>query len=195
MNYLNNALLKSYTTLWNEHEKDYHNFFNRVSLTLNNNANSKESLSTEERLAEYSKGSSDDGLEALYFQYGRYLLISSSRTRDVPANLQGIWNKDMRPPWSANYTTNINLQMNYWPSEVTNLSELHQPYFDLLEHLHVTGTATAKEFYGMNGWVVHHNSDIWALSNPVGDKGKGDPKWANWAMGANWLSRDLWEHY
>lgn len=195
LNYLNNALVKSYTTLWNEHEKDYHNLFNRVSLTLNNNASSKENLSTEERLAEYSKGGSDDGLEALYFQFGRYLLISSSRTRDVPANLQGIWNKDMRPPWSANYTTNINLQMNYWPSEVTNLSELHQPYFDLLEHLHVTGTETAKEFYGMNGWVVHHNSDIWALSNPVGDKGKGDPKWANWAMGANWLSRDLWEHY
>lgn len=193
--HLSKALKKDYNTLKYEHEKDYHNFFNRVSLTLNNNESSKDNLPTDERLDAYTKGGTDDGLESLYFQYGRYLLIASSRTRNVPANLQGIWNKEMRPPWSANYTTNINLQMNYWPSEVTNLSELHQPYFDLLEHLQITGAATAKEFYGMRGWVVHHNSDIWALSNPVGDKGKGDPKWANWAMGANWLSRDLWEHY
>lgn len=193
--YLNKALLKPYSTLWSEHEKDYHNLFNRVSLTLNNNESSKDDLPTDERLDAYTNGGNDDGLESLYFQYGRYLLIASSRTRDVPANLQGIWNKEMRPPWSANYTTNINVQMNYWPSEVTNLSELHQPLFDLIEHLFVTGANTAKEFYGMNGWVVHHNSDIWALSNPVGDKGKGDPKWANWAMGANWLCRDLWEHY
>ncbi|MEP6845163.1 MAG: glycoside hydrolase family 95 protein, partial [Panacibacter sp.] len=195
LNYLNKALTKPYATLWSEHEKDYHNFFNRVSLELNNNESSKNNLPTDERLEAYTKGGNDDGLEALYFQYGRYLLIASSRTRNVPANLQGIWNKEMRPPWSANYTTNINLQMNYWPSEVTNLSEMHQPMFDLLEHLSVTGARTAKEFYGMHGWVVHHNSDIWALSNPVGDLGNGDPKWANWAMGANWLCRDLWEHY
>jgi alpha-L-fucosidase 2 len=195
LNYLHAALSKTYTDLWNEHEKDYHHFFNRVSLTLNNNASSKDDLPTDERLDAYTKGGNDDALEALYFQYGRYLLIASSRTRNVPANLQGIWNKEMRPPWSANYTTNINVQMNYWPSEVTNLSELHQPLLDLIEHLSVTGTTTAKEFYGMHGWVVHHNSDIWALSNPVGDRGKGDPKWANWAMGANWLCRDLWEHY
>jgi len=195
LNYLNKALLKPFNTLWSEHEKDYHNLFNRVSLSLNNNESTQNNLPTDERLDAYTKGGNDDGLEALYFQYGRYLLIASSRTRDVPANLQGIWNKEMRPPWSANYTTNINVQMNYWPSEVTNLSELHQPMLDLIEHLSVTGAATAKEFYGMRGWVVHHNSDIWALSNPVGDKGKGDPKWANWAMGASWLCRDLWEHY
>lgn len=195
INALNTALKKSFGSLWNEHEKDYHHFFDRVSLILNNNAGSKNDLPTDERLDAYTKGGNDDGLETLYFQYGRYLLISSSRTRNVPANLQGIWNKEMRPPWSANYTTNINLQMNYWPAEVTNLSELNQPLFDLLEHLSVTGAMTAKEFYGMKGWVVHHNSDIWALSNPVGDKGWGDPKWANWAMGANWLCRHLWEHY
>ncbi len=189
------ALKKPYSSLWNEHETDYHNFFNRVSLELNNNAGSKNNLPTDERLDAYTKGGNDDGLETLYFQYGRYLLISSSRTKDVPANLQGIWNKEMRPPWSANYTTNINLQMNYWPAEVANLSELAEPLFGLLEHLSKTGATTAKEFYGMNGWVVHHNSDIWALSNPVGDKGWGDPKWANWAMGANWLCRHLWEHY
>ncbi|MBG9378582.1 glycoside hydrolase family 95 protein [Panacibacter sp. DH6] len=191
---LNKAMNRTYEILKAEHVKDYQRFFNRVSLTLNNSDISGNEP-TDKRLEAYTKGATDNALEVLYFQYGRYLLIASSRTRDVPANLQGIWNKEMRPPWSANYTTNINVQMNYWPSEVTNLPELHQPMFDLIEHLSVTGAATAKEFYGMNGWVVHHNSDIWALSNPVGDKGKGDPKWANWAMGANWLTRDLWEHY
>lgn len=195
MDYLNKTLNKSYDVLLKEHENDYQHFFNRVSLTLNNNENNKDNLPADERLEAYTKGGVDNGLESLYFQYGRYLLISSSRTPDAPANLQGIWNKEMRPPWSSNYTTNINVQMNYWPSETTNLSEMHQPLFDLIEHLSVTGTATAKEFYGMKGWVVHHNADIWALSNPVGDKGKGDPKWANWSMGANWLCRDLWEHY
>lgn len=192
--YLNNALKKSYTVLWNEHEKGYHDYFNRVSLTLNNDT-AKNNLPTDERVKSYTAGGKDAALEALYFQYGRYLLISSSRTPNVPANLQGIWNKEMRPPWSANYTTNINVQMNYWPSEVCNLSEMHVPMFGLIENLHTTGTATAKEFYGMKGWVVHHNSDIWAMSNPVGDRGNGDPKWANWSMGANWLCRDLWEHY
>jgi len=195
LDHLYGSLAKPFATLWNEHEKDFHHFFNRVSLEINNNQTPKNNLPTDERLEAYTKGGEDYGLEALYFQYGRYLLISSSRTPDVPANLQGIWNNKMQPPWNSNYTTNINLQMNYWPSEVTNLSELHQPYFDLLEHLSITGAETAKDFYGMRGWVVHHNSDIWALSNPVGDKGKGDPKWANWAMGANWLCRDLWEHY
>ena len=192
---LNKALKQNFETLKAEHLKDYQRFFKRVSLTLNNSNDNRGDKPTDERLEAYTNGATDNALEVLYFQYGRYLLIASSRTRDVPANLQGIWNKEMRPPWSANYTTNINVQMNYWPSEVTNLSEMHQPMFDLIEHLSVTGAATAKEFYGMNGWVVHHNSDIWALSNPVGDKGKGDPKWANWAMGANWLTRDLWEHY
>ena len=194
--YLNNALKKSYTALLTEHLADYHHFFNRVALNFNNNQSSKTSLPTDDRLDAYTKGGDDDGLEALYFQYGRYLLISSSRTPGAPANLQGIWNNMMQPPWSSNYTININTQMNYWPSEVTNLSELHQPALDLVKNLSVTGAATAKEFYGIDkGWVAHHNSDIWALSNAVGNKGNGDPKWANWSMGANWMSRDLWEHY
>ena len=185
-----------YKKLKEEHLDDYHQFFNRVSLKLNNNKDNPSNLPTDERLEAYTKGGNDDGLESLYFQYGRYLLISSSRTPAVPANLQGIWNKEMRPPWSANYTTNINLQMNYWPAEVCNLSELAHPLFDLIEHLSKTGAVTAKEFYNIGeGWMVHHNSDIWALSNPVGDKGKGDPKWANWSMGAQWLCRHLWEHY
>ncbi len=194
-NYLSKASVKTYTRLLNEHLADYHHFYNRVSLRINDSSVNSSNLPTDKRLAAYTKVNNDNGLEVLYFNYGRYLLISSSRTPDAPANLQGIWNKDIQPPWSSNYTTNINVQMNYWMSEECNLSELHQPLINLIEHLYKTGQATAKEFYGANGWVVHHNSDIWALSNPVGNKGDGDPKWANWSMGANWLCRDLWEHY
>ena len=189
------ALQKTYRALLLAHLTDFHQYFNRVSLTLDKK-DSTSRLPTDERLAVYRNGSTDAALEALYFQFGRYLLIASSRTPNAPANLQGIWNKELRPPWSSNYTTNINVQMNYWPAESANLSELNKPLFDLLKELSVTGIQTAKDFYNINhGWVVNHNSDIWALSNPVGDIGKGDPKWANWAMGAGWLTRHLWEHY
>ena len=194
LGYLTNATAKDYASIFKEHLEDYHHYFNRVSLTLNKE-DSRASIPTDERIDAYSKGGKDAGLEALYFQYGRYLLISSSRTPNVPANLQGIWNKELRAPWSSNYTTNINVQMNYWSAESTNLSELNQPLFGLIKELHTNGTTTAKEFYHLDGWVVHHNSDIWALSNAVGDRGAGEPKWANWAMGANWLSRHIWEHY
>ncbi len=192
---LSKASSKTYDQLLNEHLADYHRFYNRVSLHINDSSSQSSSLPTDKRLMAYTKSNEDNGLEALYFNYGRYLLIASSRTPDAPANLQGIWSKDIQPPWSSNYTTNINVQMNYWPVEECNLSELHQPLLNLIEHLYKTGSATAKEFYGAKGWVVHHNSDIWALSNPVGNKGGGDPKWANWSMGADWLCRDLWEHY
>ncbi|MGC4102173.1 glycoside hydrolase family 95 protein [Ferruginibacter sp.] len=194
-NYLKAALAKKYRDTYSEHLRDFHQYFNRVSLLLNNGKGSRTDLPTDERMEEYNKGNEDPGLEALYYQYGRYLLISSSRTPNVPANLQGIWNKELRAPWSSNYTTNINVQMNYWPAEAANLSEFTQPLFGLIRELSVTGKRIAKEFYNADGWVTHHNSDIWALSNPVGNIGKGDPKWANWAMGANWLSRHLWEHY
>ena len=194
-NYMTKAVAKSYSSLLTAHLNDFHKYFNRVSLQLNDGKDSKTNLPTDERIEAYNKGGEDPGLEALYFQYGRYLLISSSRTPDVPANLQGIWNKELRAPWSSNYTTNINVQMNYWPAEAANLSEMTEPLFGLIKNLSVTGKRTAKEFYNANGWVTHHNADIWALSNPVGDIGKGDPKWANWAMGANWLSRHLWDHY
>ena len=195
-NYLTKATAKNYQNLLQAHLADFHNYFNRVSLKLNKEEENKNNLPIDERLEIYRKGIADASLETLYFQYGRYLLISSSRTPNTPANLQGIWNKELRAPWSSNYTTNINVQMNYWPVESTNLSELHQPLIDLIKELSLTGKRTAKEFYNINnGWVVNHNSDIWAMSNPVGDVGNGDPKWANWAMGANWLSRHLWEHY
>ncbi|HMO62580.1 MAG TPA: glycoside hydrolase family 95 protein [Ferruginibacter sp.] len=192
--YLGKALASTYATHKQQHLSDYHTYFNRVALTFGSNQ-SHAQLPTDERLEAYSNGAADPGLEALYFHYARYLLISSSRTPQAPANLQGIWNKELRPPWSSNYTTNINLQMNYWPAEAGNLPELTKPLFDLIKNTSVTGRHTAKIFYNAPGWVLHHNSDIWALSNPVGDVGNGDPKWANWAMGAQWLCRHLWEHY
>jgi alpha-L-fucosidase 2 len=190
------AVNKTYADLRKSHISDYQKYFNRVSLTIRDTASLKqESLSTYERLSAFSKGSYDPNFETLYFQFGRYLLIAASRPGGPPANLQGIWNKEMRAPWSSNYTININTQMNYWPAEVTNLSEMHQPLLDFIHDLSVTGTRTAKEFYNAKGWVAHHNSEIWATSNPVGDIGKGDPVWANWYMGGNWLCQHLWEHY
>jgi len=195
------ALGRSYATLRRRHLADYQALFNRVNLTLTaapataGAATAAAALPTDERLQAYTRGGADPGLEALYFQFGRYLLISASRPGGPPANLQGIWNKELRAPWSSNYTININTQMNYWPAEVAGLSELHQPLLDWLPHLAQNGRATAREFYGTRGWVAHHNSDIWAMSYPVGDRGNGDPVWANWAMGGNWLCRHLWEHY
>ncbi|HVX48910.1 MAG TPA: glycoside hydrolase family 95 protein [Chitinophagaceae bacterium] len=193
--YLAGAVGKPYDVMKAEHEGNFDQFFNRVTLTLNGNKNNPVDKATDERLEAYTKGADDDGLEALYFQYARYLLISCSQTPGVPANLQGLWNKEFRPPWSSNYTININTEMNYWPAEVTNLGEMHKPVYDLVKALAKTGAVTAQQFYGMGGWVAHHNSDIWALSNPVGDIGHGEPKWANWPMGGNWMCRDLWEHY
>ncbi|MEO8763534.1 MAG: glycoside hydrolase family 95 protein [Ginsengibacter sp.] len=194
--YLNAALKKNWPLLLANHLADFHHYFNRVSFKLAAPADNTNSfLPTDERLLGYTEGAKDPSLETMYFQYGRYLLISSSRTAGVPANLQGIWNDELRPPWSSNYTTNINVQMNYWPAEATNLSEMHLPLIDFIKNLAVTGKVTSKEFYHTKGWAVHHNSDIWALSNPVGDLGKGDPMWANWTMGSPWLSQHLYTHY
>ncbi len=190
---LTKAMSKSYTQLKQAHTADYQRFFNRVSLNLGNST--APNLPTDERLKRYADGAEDKQLEMLYFNFGRYLLISSSRTPGVPANLQGIWNPYMRPPWSSNYTTNINAEENYWPAELTNLSEMHRPLLTFIGNLAKTGAVTAKTFYGVGGWSVAHNSDIWAMSNPVGDFGSGDPSWANWNMGGAWLSTHLWEHF
>jgi len=188
---LEKAMQLGYTELLSRHLADIHIFFDRVTLDLGG----RSALPTDERLAAYTKGAVDPGLEALYFQYGRYLLICSSRTPGVPANLQGIWNAELRAPWSSNYTTNINVQMNYWLAEESNLPEMVQPLIGFIGELAVTGKSAARQFYGAKGWVVHHNSDIWAMATPVGDKGRGEPKWANWPMGGAWLVRHLWEHY
>ena len=189
------ASRQSYVQLLEAHLTDFHRYFDRVSLSLNPAEQDKSRLATDERLDAYGHGATDSSLEALYFQYGRYLLISSSRTPGAPANLQGIWSKDLRAPWSSNYTTNINVEMNYWPVETANLSELFAPLNDLTHNIAVTGARTAAGFYHARGWVLHHNSDIWAQSTPVGQFGIGDPKWANWYMGGDWLCHNLWEHY
>jgi alpha-L-fucosidase 2 len=148
----------------------------------------------DKRLAAYREGAEDKQLEMLYFQYGRYLLIACSRPGGMAANLQGIWNPSINPPWRSNYTTNINLEMNYWPALPLNLREMDLPLLDLIQHMAENGSQTAWNYYRMKGWVVHHNSDAWAQTNPVGD-GKGDPKWANWPMGGTWLAQHLYEYY
>jgi alpha-L-fucosidase 2 len=191
---LKKASAKTFDQLKKAHIADYQKYFNRVSLNLGKTT--APDLPTNERLKRYAEGKEDKNLEILYFQFGRYLLISSSRTPGVPANLQGIWNPYLRPPWSSNYTININAQENYWGAETTNLSEMHQPMLTFIKNIAETGKVTAKTFLGVeNGWTACHNSDIWAMSNPVGNFGGGDPVWANWYFGGPWLSTHLWEHY
>ena len=188
------ASVKGIQNLTARHLKDYQTFFNRVSLYLAGTENAPD-LPTDDRLRRYAKGESDPYLESLYFQFGRYLLISSSRTKGVPANLQGLWNPHIQPPWSSNYTMNINAEENYWLAENTNLPEMHQSFLSFIENLEKTGRITAKTFYNLPGWTCHHNSDIWAMTNPVGDFGGGSPSWANWPLGGAWASAHLWEHY
>lgn len=189
---LQSALKKNYAQLTQAHKKEYKKYFDRVEVSLVTEPN--DNRPTDRRLEDYKKGKADLELEELYFLFGRYLLISCSRPGGPPANLQGIWNKEIRPPWRSNYTTNINLQMNYWPAEVCNLTELTQPLIHHIQKMAVNGAYTAKNYYNMRGWVLHHNSDLWAQTNPVGE-GKGDPKWSNWSMGSPWLSQHLFEHY
>jgi len=190
------AALKTYSQLLERHLEDYKSLFDRVELDLGpQNTN----LPTNERLQAYNKGNADNGLISLYFQFGRYLLISSSRDLPVPANLQGLWNPMVQPPWGSNYTLNINTEMNYWPAEVTNLSECHTPLFRFMEQLKQSGTKTAKRNYGIeNGWLAHHNSDIWAKTTPTGGRDwdpRGAPRWSCWPMGGTWLVQHLWEHF
>jgi len=189
---LQSALKKNYVQLIQTHSKDYKKYFDRVEVSLGTQQTGN--LPTDMRLEAYKKGTPDIGLEELYFLFGRYLLISSSRPGGPPANLQGIWNNEIRPPWRSNYTTNINLQMNYWPAEVCNLAELTQPLLEHIQRFAVNGAYTARNYYNMRGWVLHHNSDLWAQTNPVGE-GNGDPRWANWSMGSPWMSQHLFEHY
>jgi len=191
---LNKSYAKSFDQLKESHTKDYQKFYNRVTLDLGKTT--APDLPTDERLLRYAEGKEDKNLEILYFNFGRYLLISSSRTLGVPANLQGIWNPHLNPPWSSNYTMNINLEENYWLAENTNLSEMHLPLLSFIKNLSVTGKVTAKTFYGVDkGWAAAHNSDIWAMTNPVGQFGKEDPMWACWPLAGAWLSTHIWEHY
>ena len=180
----------TYDEFKQRHIADYRKLFDRVSLNLKG-AKFDASRPTDQQLLAYSDNhESNPYLEQLYFQYGRYLLISSSRTKGVPANLQGLWAPALRSPWRGNYTININLEENYWPAEVANLSELVAPVDGLVEGLSVTGRHNAQHFYGIDkGWCAGHNTDAWAMSNPVGT-GNESPQWSNWAMGGSLACRN-----
>ncbi|WP_327065004.1 glycoside hydrolase family 95 protein [Kitasatospora sp. NBC_01302] len=182
-----------YERLREAHIADHRRLFRAMTLTLGDPADDlpTDDLPTDERLAAVRAGGDDVGLTQLQFAYGRYLLIASSRPGGQPANLQGIWNTEVAPPWNANWTTNINLQMAYWPAETTGLPTCHQPLFDLIADLAEPGARTADTYYGADGWTVHHNTDLWRATNPV----CGSPSWANWPMAAAWLCAHLWEHY
>jgi len=188
-NQLDAAESKDFEHLLANHVADHRRLFDRVSIDLGRTAAELEVKPTDERVEAFRKGSNDPGLIALYFQFGRYLLMGSSRVGTRPANLQGIWNDKFKAPWNADFHTNINLQMNYWPAEVANLSECHLPLFDLMEQLVEPGGRTARQMYGARGWVVHHLTDQWGFTAPA------DGIWGVWPMGAAWLSQHVWEHY
>jgi alpha-L-fucosidase 2 len=192
--YLTAAQDRSYAGLLARHTADHQELFCRVALDLGRSSGAAV-LPTDARVLRFAKGEPDPGLVALLFQYGRYLLIASSRPGGQPANLQGIWNDELRPPWSSNFTININTEMNYWPAEVTNLAECHEPLFAFIAGLAANGRKTAAVNYGAHGWVSHHNSDLWRQSAPVGNYGGGAPTWANYALSGPWLCQHLWEHY
>jgi len=183
----------SYDQLQQRHVEDHRRLFRRVQLDLG--GLEAAALPTDERVDGFAQ-KPDMALLALYFHYGRYLLLTSSRPGTQPANLQGIWNAELRPPWSSNWTSNINVQMNYWPVETCNLSECHLPLIEMVADLSVNGRKTAQVNYGVAGWCSHHNIDLWRQSAPVGEGLQfADPTWANFAMSGPWLCQHLWAHY
>jgi alpha-L-fucosidase 2 len=177
-----------YATLRRRHEDDFRSLMGRVRLKVGDG--SWDETPTDLRLKAVREGATDPDLEALCFQFGRYLLVASSRAGGQPANLQGIWNESVSPRWGSKYTININTQMNYWPAEATNLSECHQPLFELLKDIAVTGAKTARVYYDCGGWVAHHNIDLWRGTAPV-----DAAKYGMWPVGGAWLCQHLWEHY
>ncbi|MBN1599150.1 MAG: glycoside hydrolase N-terminal domain-containing protein [Bacteroidales bacterium] len=186
-NYLTDALAFDFETLKDAHVAAYQEYFKRVNLDLGKT--DAVNLSTSSRINNFSAGN-DPQLVSLYFQFGRYLLISSSQPGGQPANLQGIWNEYISPPWGSKYTININTEMNYWPAEVTNLTEMHEPLIQMVRELSVAGQETAETMYGADGWVTHHNTDLWRMCGPIDGAFYGI-----WPMGGAWLSQHLWEKY
>lgn len=186
------AVFRPYEELLDEHLHEYQPLFRRVSIRLGKGGTSEDP--TDQRIASF-RTRPDPSLITLLFQYGRYLLIASSRPHTLPANLQGIWNDQLQPPWSSNYTLNINTQMNYWPAETSNLAECATALFDFIKNLSINGAEVARVNYGCRGWCSHHNSDLWAQAAPVGNYGSGAPQWANFALSGPWLCHHLWEHY
>jgi alpha-L-fucosidase 2 len=185
--YMERVFQNSYIDILNAHVAAYRKYFTRVKLNLGESDAMK--LPTDERLKNF-RTANDPQLVALYFQFGRYLLISSSQPGGQPANLQGIWNHRLNPPWDSKYTININAEMNYWPAEKTNLAELHEPFLQMVKELSDTGRETAKVMYGARGWMAHHNTDIWRATGAV-----DDAFWGAWVGGGGWTSQHLWEHY
>ncbi|MEJ6980903.1 glycoside hydrolase family 95 protein [Pedobacter sp. P351] len=185
--YLSSAFKRAYSSAKNEHIKSYQKYFNRVSIDLGKTSQAE--IPTDRRVREFVNGK-DPQLVSLYFQFGRYLLISSSQPGTQPANLQGIWNDKINPPWDSKYTININTEMNYWPAEVTNLSELHEPLFSMVKDLSQTGKESASKMYKARGWNTHHNTDLWRISGPIDGAFYG-----LWPMGGAWLTQHVWQHY
>jgi alpha-L-fucosidase 2 len=185
--YLKKAAVKPFKAILKGHVIAYQRYFNRVKLDLGTTNAAK--LPTDERLKNFN-AANDPQFVALYFQYGRYLLISSSQPGGQPANLQGIWNHRLRPPWDSKYTININAEMNYWPAEKTNLSELHEPFLQMVKEMAMAGEKTARDMYGARGWVAHHNTDIWRATGAV-----DGAFWGAWTQGGGWASQHLWERY
>ncbi|HQH75022.1 MAG TPA: glycoside hydrolase family 95 protein [Prolixibacteraceae bacterium] len=185
---LQSAGPKKFKTLLRRHLADYTSLFNRFDVSFG--TNSQALLPTNQRIIDFSKTANDPQLLALYIQYGRYLLISSSRPGTQPANLQGIWNEQLRPPWDSKWTVNINAEMNYWPAEVTGLPECHEALFQMVEECAEAGKTTAREHYNCPGWVLHHNTDIWRGTAPINASDHGI-----WVTGGAWLSLHLWEHF
>lgn len=185
--YLNKAINKTFAQIFKEHVAAYQTYFNRVKLDLGNTAAAK--LPTDQRLKLFANND-DPALVTLYYQFGRYLLISSSQPGGQPANLQGIWNNKLYPPWDSKYTININAEMNYWPAEKTNLAELHEPFIQMVKDMSVTSVQTAHDMYGTRGWMAHHNTDIWRSTGAV-----DGAFWGIWNNGGGWTSQHLWDHY
>ncbi len=179
---------KGHEALRSAHVAEHRRLFRRVGIDLGRNAQADKP--TDQRLVDFAAGKQDPSLPALYFQFGRYLLISSSRPGTQPANLQGIWNEEITPPWDCKYTININAEMNYWPAETTNLSELTEPLTRLVMEIAETGRKTAESYYGAEGWVCHHNTDIWRSTQPI-----DGAQYGMWPLGGAWLCTHLWEHY
>ncbi|GEA86502.1 glycoside hydrolase family 95 protein [Cellulomonas cellasea] len=190
---LDAAVAAGHERLRAEHVAEHRALLDRVALVLGP-AGDPPRLTTDERLVRHADGAADPGLAALAFQYGRYLLVAGSRPGTRPMGLQGLWNEHVQPPWSGNYTLNINTEMNYWPALGANLAECHEPLLTWLGALAASGTRTARELYGARGWAAHHNSDVWGFSLPAGE-GDGDPCWTAWPLAGAWLSRHVWDHY
>ncbi len=178
---------KSYEQVKKEHIAEYQSYYNRFYISMG--TNSRDNLPTDKRLEQFASNN-DGSFTSLYAQYGRYLLIAASRPGTGPANLQGIWNDLITPPWGSKYTTNINAEMNYWPAELLNLSETHEPLFKMIEEVAVTGAVTAKEYYNAPGWVLHHNTDLWRGTAAINNANHGI-----WVTGGAWLCQHLWERY